>query len=452
MPIRTLFVVSLLVCFSPLSAGASDVSSALNQCRQLLNQGDAKITISYCQPLAEQGEGEASFIVSSAYSQSKEGDKPDLSKAIIWLTQSAEQGYPPACYNLAALYERGDVLEPDYATAFNWYKKGAELGHVPSQLKTGILSLKGVGTTSNYTQAKYWLDKAAQAGNQSAQVTLAILLGVSDSEKSLYWYLQAAKQKNAYAYYQLADIYFFGKLKQAKNLQKAESYAEASVKLGRKSSETLLSQIRAELAAEESSKTQQTTETVPSVVEIANSNKVTSEESISEAEQVTDQNRDQATTSTVDLQQAASAQEITPLAKPEAELDVKAEVKPEVQPEQASVTSSAGEATKTESSSGSMLKDQTWLMSQNSNRYVLQLIQLSRESAVLDFLKDNQLQEQAHYYRARTKAGTVYVVLYGESFNGLSKAKLQAQQLPAAVAKDVWYRSFGALQKSFKAP
>ncbi len=104
------------------------------------------------------------------------------------------------------------MVEQSLPEAFNWYRRGAEAGHTESQLKTGVMLLKGDGVTANYQQAQDWLEKSAIGGDPNAQVTLAILQATAGDKQALHWYQQAAEQNNAFALYQLADVYAEGRL------------------------------------------------------------------------------------------------------------------------------------------------------------------------------------------------------------------------------------------------
>ncbi len=565
--VRALFLL-IIVLSLPLSAFAA---SPLQRCQQVYAKPDARVTYEQCHPLAVQGVGEASFILSNLYTRGIGTSEPDLHQALIWLIRAAEQGYGPACYNLAALYERGEVVDQNFPLAYTWYEKGAAQGHTESQLKVGIMSLKGIGAEANYQKAQAWLGKAAASGNQNAQVTLAILLRGSAPEQSLSWFQQAADQGNPYAYYQLADVYTFGKLNQPMDLEKALQLAKQSVYLGRASSKELVTTIegrlqrRQETADESSSSVMAVTETpateIPATENPVTENPVTenpateiqvtensatensatsvavfqpvavdapaiqalavaqsdavalrphavaaamSETTVSEttlpesmAPELTGAKTSVATLDTVE-RVLASAQpagaEVTvpvevasaepaPEPAPGSEVALVMQASEAVAGEMAEVTSETSEdsaalspdintdngsekdnanvavaprADAVDSSADAAerpLKDKAWLMAQPSKHYVLQLAQLSSEAAVETFLAKTGLQGKANYYHAVTKAGKVYVVLYGESYAGFSVAKKAGNtQLPSALRDTVWYRRYQALQDSYRSP
>lgn len=396
------------------------------QCRTLYQTKQFSAAFKHCMPLAEKGDGEASFIISSLYAQGGTERPASLGKALTWLTRSAEQGYGPGCYNLAVLYERGEVVERNDSVAFKWYLQGSEQGYVPSQLKTGIAYLKGVGTEQSLEQAGRWLGHAAAAGDQSAQVTLAALLSSTEPQKAVELFHQAAVQNNSYAHFQLALIYSEAKLEQSQDLDKALIHASESMRLGHVPANALVESLNQDLALQQSDLSRlKRSDLLP--------------ETNNQAYVKTD-------TLSVAMKGAAvsnvAALETVGSGVPEAS-DVK--LRP---PQGKGETVIDGETT---ASIENGLRDFEWLQSQPSSRYVLQLIQLAQVSSVQKFLKDNKLEGRANYFRALTNAGKVYVVLYADSVSGPAEAKkLAKSQLPASLSDQVWIRSYRAIQNAYQ--
>ncbi|WP_299200851.1 hypothetical protein [uncultured Amphritea sp.] len=365
-------------------------------CRSLYQNKQNQAALQTCLPLAEQGDGESSFILSSLYSQGVNGGTADLQQALRWLTRSADQGYGPACYNLATLYERGDVVPQDLPLAFHWYLKGAEQEHLASQLKTGINYLKGAGTEQNLSQARHWLTIAADKGDQSARITLAALLKSSDPQQAMTLFQLAAQQGSSYAHYQLALLYREPPDGVVMDLDKALHHASESVRLGSEPAVDLAESLRQQIAIEES-------------------HKIASQSVAAEALQ------------SIAVPVPAQLPEHTATAETDAAIDVVVPVKTEA-------TTEIG------------LHDFDWLRSQPESHYVLQLIQLSDEASVKSFLKNNQLEGKANYFRAVTAAGNMYVVLYAESSASLSGARaIAAENLPDRLSGMVWYRTYRAI-------
>lgn len=365
-------------------ATATQAATPLQQCRELARSGKLSDAIPHCQPLADAGSGEANFWLSNIYTLGDDQLAPDLDKALVLLTRAAEADYGPACFNLAALYDRGELFERSPRTAFHWYQRGAQAGHLPSQVHTGIAYLKGRGTGIDFDKARLWLTKAAEGGDQSSQITLAILVRETEPQLSMYWYQKAASQGNSFAFHELAEIYADGLLEQQQDLTKAISYARKSVSLGRDASQFLLDQLL--------------------------------------LRQHHQANRDG---TEAPLTTAAS---------------------PPRQKEAMAVAAVRGDNAEPGVPG---LRDADWLMAQPSDRYVVQLIQLSRKAAVQQFIEKNGLQGQVNYFRARTGAGNVYVVIYAETAADRRSAGGLSARLPGTLKDEVWVRSFAAIQSSF---
>ena len=409
----------VLLTLSLLWSAASQAQD--QQCLTLYQTKQFSAAFKQCMPLAEQGDGEASFIISSLYTQGGINRPANLGKALTWLTRSAEQGYGPGCYNLAVLYERGEVVERDDSTAFKWYLRGSEQGDVPSQLKTGIAYLKGVGTEQSLNQAGRWLGHAAAAGDQSAQTTLAALLSSTEPQKAVELFHKAAVQHNPYAHYQLALIYSEPKLEQSQDLDKALMHASESMRLGHVPANAL--------------------------VESLNQQSELSRSKRSDALSETDNKAGVQTDLALVVMKKTEVSNVVALETAESEVPEVPDVT--LKPQKTKSDTVIGNDSM--ASIGNGLRDFKWLKSQSSGRYVLQLIQLAKVSSVKKFLKDNKLEGRANYFRVLTNAGRVYVVLYADSASTPAEArKLAKNQLPASISDQVWFRSYRAIQNAYQ--
>jgi Caspase domain/Sel1 repeat len=92
------------------------------------------------QPDAEQGDKEAQYYVGEIYQRGL-GGTPQYSSAVKWYRKAAEQGYAKAQMNLAYLYEKGLGVEKDPQQALRWYRKATGLGDSIT-LDTNILDIK----------------------------------------------------------------------------------------------------------------------------------------------------------------------------------------------------------------------------------------------------------------------------------------------------------------------
>ncbi|SER01912.1 TPR repeat [Amphritea atlantica] len=531
---RTVFyLLSVSLIWSSL-AQAEDLS-----CRTLYENKQTRAALQRCLPQAAKGDGEASFILSNLYSQGFEGSSPDLHLALQWLTRSAEWGYGPGCYNLAKLYERGDVVPKSLETAFSWYLKGAKQGHLASQVKTGISYLKGSGTPQDFTQARHWLELAVEKGDLSAQITLATLLKQTDPQRAMTLYQRAAEQGSGFADYQLALLYREPAGAEEMDLDKALHHAKESERLNYEAAVDLVESLRQQMALEESRRiaaqsesdagnTQLTTavsvttsEQAPvaeedqdtvvsadssadissdsSAVEKtdtetesrriaeqtqtqaesdAGNTQLTTAVSVTTSEQAPVAEDDQDTVVSADISADSSAVEqtdtemesrgIAEQTQTQAESDAgntqlttavsvttseQVQVAEDDQVTGVSADSSAVEQTDGETSPQAVIgrHDFSWLKSQPEGHYVLQLVQLSSEDSVRVFLKKNQLDGKANYFRAVTAAGNMYVVLYAESSASLSGARaIAAGKLPEKLSDMVWYRTYRAILSAYK--
>lgn len=122
----------------------------------------------------------------------------NIKDAINYYLAAANQGFPLAQSNLAALYLRGEGLPQDDAKAAEWSLLAARQGNALSQFRLGSLYAAGRGVPKDMAKAVEWLEKASQQGVANAQAHLgAVLLagqGVAkNEERGLYWIRKAAE-------------------------------------------------------------------------------------------------------------------------------------------------------------------------------------------------------------------------------------------------------------------
>ena len=426
------------------SAVAFAADSAEEKCQQLYNDGRYASALKACKPLADDGGAIASFVMSNLYARGLGGATADVSQALTWLKVAAEADYGPACYNLAALYESGEVVEQSLPEAFNWYLRGAEAGHTESQLKAGVMLLKGDGVTANYQQAQGWLEKSAIGGDPNAQVTLAILQATAGDKQALHWYQQAAEQNNAFALYQLADIYAEGRLGEQVDLARALRLARQSLSLGRLSSKRLVEEIEGRLAESGTAVAESApvaggaagqTDPAPAKADLPApgvKKPVSKPQAVTKSDSIPTEKP--AVARPARVEKATAPGVVVQLRKPE-------KVK-------AAPVKTAGDRTV-----AANFRDKAWLMQQPDQHIVMQLAQITEKAAVGRYIEKYGLQNQVDYYRARTRAGLVYVLLYHRNYETVTRSKEIARQVLAeGVQKGVWYRRFSTLQAEYVAP
>ena len=100
-------------------------------------------------------------------------DRDDWAAALREWRSLAEQGFPPAQYNLGLMYENGRGLPQDDAVALKWIRKAAEQDYPLAQVNLGARYYQGVrGASQDYVQASAWFRKAAELGYAPAQYAL----------------------------------------------------------------------------------------------------------------------------------------------------------------------------------------------------------------------------------------------------------------------------------------
>jgi TPR repeat protein len=97
--------------------------------------------------LAKEGNSTAQFNLSVAY-KAGDGVAQDLEKAASWLLKSAENGFPPAQYNIGHYW----LEAKDKAKAFDWFMRAARQNYGPAQFHIGALC----GNSGDYVRAYVW--------------------------------------------------------------------------------------------------------------------------------------------------------------------------------------------------------------------------------------------------------------------------------------------------------
>jgi TPR repeat protein len=172
----------------------------------------------------------------------------DARSAKEWFSKSANNGYAPAQYELAAIYaehvekarndksedeklqasleesksqkgkqgESGSLnLDTAKSDAIKWYLKAAEQGWVRAQVALGRAYKWGDFSTSDPVQAVKWYEIAAKNGHGRAQLELAEMFygGVwveKDDNKALMWFRAAADQGINDAQYKIGLMCEYG--------------------------------------------------------------------------------------------------------------------------------------------------------------------------------------------------------------------------------------------------
>ena len=115
------------------------------------------------------------------------------------LKKAANQGYAPAQFYLAKLYENGEGgLRKDALEARRWTERAAQGGERKAMHNLGLYFFEGTGGPKNLTSAAQWFRRAADLGLTDSQYNLGKLyeegFGVTQNGAEAYkWYLIAGR-------------------------------------------------------------------------------------------------------------------------------------------------------------------------------------------------------------------------------------------------------------------
>jgi hypothetical protein len=144
------------------------------------------------------------------------GVELNLTKAVKWYRESAEQSNADAQLWLGRMYHNGNGVALDLSEAAGWYRKAAEQGNADAQFWLGHMRRIGNGVALDLTEAAGWYRKAAEQGNADAQFALGNMYrdgkGVElDLTEAAGWYRKSAEQGNALSQFWLGTMYYDGK-------------------------------------------------------------------------------------------------------------------------------------------------------------------------------------------------------------------------------------------------
>lgn len=160
----------------------------------------------------------------------------DLVKAKYWLEQAANQNYPVAIHNLAALIYNEATTDGEFETALNLFTKAATLNHYESYNFIGNYYNEGLIYPKNFKKAVENYKIAADKSNASGQFNMGQAYyygeGVDQDYKVAFdWYQKAANQGYDLAYIQLSRYYEKGLLVTT-NISKAIELLQKPAKNG----------------------------------------------------------------------------------------------------------------------------------------------------------------------------------------------------------------------------
>lgn len=183
---KILATVILLTSFSAFSQG-NDLEQGIYE----LNRGEFKAAIAQFRPLVNEGYAPAQYQMALVYQKGYSVPKDGM-KALELFQLAAGQNYPDAQFELALLYSEGKVVKKDLKKAFELTHKAAKKGLASAQFNLAVMYANGTGVKQDDFKASRWYQNAANQNYVLAQYNLALLYsegkGVEKStEMSFVW-------------------------------------------------------------------------------------------------------------------------------------------------------------------------------------------------------------------------------------------------------------------------
>lgn len=178
-----------------------------------LETGIKKIMINMLEKSAVAGEKDAQVRLGTLYI---DGTDEGYLKAASWYRRAALQGYGPAQYNLARLFEIGQgVEEIDLAMALWLYEKAANQRIDDALYRMALIYER----LNDFGQAFYYYSLASRKEIWDAKVALGIILkrgrwleiNSENDQKALYLFLEASRANNNEGTYQAARMLEIGR-------------------------------------------------------------------------------------------------------------------------------------------------------------------------------------------------------------------------------------------------
>jgi len=148
----------------PAPASSIDYAAAVRDIETGQAGGLAKLKV-----VADEGYGPAQFYLAKLYESGVSGVVKNPSEARRWTARAAEGGDRAAMHNLALYYFRGEGGPKDLPAAARWFRKAAEAGVVDSQYNLGLIYQSGSGVARDEAEAYRWFAIAAEAGDAQAR-------------------------------------------------------------------------------------------------------------------------------------------------------------------------------------------------------------------------------------------------------------------------------------------
>ena len=387
-----------LLCLLLLSTAVVSglVAQTYEDGRQAYISGDYEQALDILRPLAEDGDSEAQKMLGIMYDYGH-GVPASSEEALKWYLMSAEQGHPAVQYQVGAKYFRGEGVKQDYQEAARWWGMSASGGQMDAQFNLGLMYFRGLAIEPDDEQAAFLFSQAAEQGHGHAQYSLAVMYafgrGVEKSySTALEWFHRAAEQDIGQAQFNLGVFYENGYGVERDIGKALEWYGKAAVK------------------------------------------------GVAEADQ-----------KLLDLRAVETGSEAPVAATPtRSETGSEDSEAPPILPTVGAPADDQDANTITETTvalDASGIRRADWVAAQAPGHYTLQIGSVTREEDIVNFLRENGIENEAAYIQVVIKGVTRYNALYGvyESYSAANEA---VESLPAGLRKvKPWVRRFAVLQK-----
>ena len=100
------------------------IAGDLEDCAAAYKRQHYSAALQLCRPLAEQGDARAQLSLGGMY-YNGQGVQQDYPEAAKWTRKAAEQGYAPAQAHLGVLYWNGQGVQQDVVLAYMWLSLAA---------------------------------------------------------------------------------------------------------------------------------------------------------------------------------------------------------------------------------------------------------------------------------------------------------------------------------------
>ncbi|WP_019029541.1 tetratricopeptide repeat protein [Colwellia piezophila] len=182
----TLPAMLLLASFSAFSHGY-DLEQGIYE----FNRGKFQAAIAQFRPLVSEGYAPAQYQMALVYQHGYSVPKDGM-KALELFELSAAQNYPDAQFELALIYSAGKLVKQDLKKAFALTNKAAKKDLASAQFNLAVMYANGDGIKQDNFKASRWYRNAANQNYALAQYNLALLYsegkGVEKStELSFVW-------------------------------------------------------------------------------------------------------------------------------------------------------------------------------------------------------------------------------------------------------------------------